>query len=481
MKIAPLRVTKRGQVTQVQIRKSYTLAQKLTMMDRARAYGIRVTATTNGIHRSQLQKWFKKEEEIRFTALRRGTNQYHRTRIDGNGRGSTISLETEIRFMEWFNERRDEQNSSDKGPMKVNINMCIAAIRRIDNTLCRVPRILLRRRLWRMFHRRAITERAITHYAQKVRSCTDMINGFQEYLQEMMKTLKIGVANVCNFDQTNVFFSPDCKRTLATRGSKEVSALQKESNQRCTVMLGCSAGGEKFDPYIIWKGKNSPSGQIFRRNQQIDYNRNQGIPYWEGFYTSNYYAVQENAWMESSLVVDWIQKVYQPWAEEKNEPTIIILDEFAGHMTHEVRTAISAVGGHLVLIPGGYTWKLQPMDIGLDKPFKNKIRDIYDDWGYTNAYDAKPQREDVSLWIKYAWDQITFPNMVRSWEKIGINQDEVQEFDYDEELDLAGTDDGDGIDCLEFNQETITEISEEEEEADHMYTDINENDDVHIE
>jgi hypothetical protein len=38
----------------------------------------------------------------------------------------------------------------------------------------------------------------------------------------------------------------------------------------------------------------------------------------------------------------------------KNEPTIVILDEFVGHMTKEVRTAISKVGGHLILIPGGY-------------------------------------------------------------------------------------------------------------------------------
>jgi hypothetical protein len=82
-----------------------------------------------------------------------------------------------------------------------------------------------------------------------------MIEGFMEYLQMKMKVLGITIENVCNFDQTNIFFSPEAKQTLASKGCKQVSALRGESTQRCTVMLGCTANGEKFDPYIIFKGK----------------------------------------------------------------------------------------------------------------------------------------------------------------------------------------------------------------------------------
>jgi DDE superfamily endonuclease len=222
-------------------------------------------------------------------------------------------------------------------------------------------------------------------------------------------------------------------------------------------------------PYIIWKGKNTTTGRINKQIQRIENARDLGFPVCESFNTSNYYAVQENAWMESKLVVEWLEKIYQPWAREKGEPTILILDEFAGHMTSEVRDAVSSVGGHLILIPGGYTWKLQVMDIGLNKPFKNKIRDIYDDWGYTHDYNAKPQREDVAYWIKYAWDNVTYQTMIRTWQKIGLHQIVPEEFDYDEELDLQGTDDGDGVDFLAYNNEVlIHENNEEEEEADEI-------------
>jgi DDE superfamily endonuclease len=165
---------------------------------------------------------------------------------------------------------------------------------------------------------------------------------------------------------------------------------------------------------------------------------------------------------------------YRKCAIEKNEPTILILDEFAGHMTSEVRDAVSSVGGQLLLIPGGYTWKLQPMDIGLNKPFKNKIRDIDDDWGYTNDYDAKPQREDVAYWIKHAWEQVTYQTMIRTWQKIGIHQPVPEEFDYDKELDLEGTDDGDGINTLDYDREinNLQQLNDEEEATEALYTDI---------
>jgi DDE superfamily endonuclease len=137
------------------------------------------------------------------------------------------------------------------------------------------------------------------------------------------------------------------------------------------------------------KEKITTTGRINKQLQRIENARDLGFPVCESFYTSNYYTVQENAWMESKLVVECLEKVYQPWAREKGKPRILILDEFTGHMT--------SVGGHLILIPSGYTWKLQEKDISLNKPFKNKIRDIYNDWGYTHDMTIM-QNPNKKMW-----------------------------------------------------------------------------------
>jgi hypothetical protein len=63
--------------------------------------------------------------------------------------------------------------------------------------------------------------------------------------------------------------------------------------------------------------------------------------------------------------------------------------------------------------------------------------------------------------------------MIRTWQKFGLHQIVPEEFDYDEELDLQGTDDGDGIDFLAYNNEVlIHKQNEEEEEADELHTDV---------
>ena len=50
---------------------------------------------------------------------------------------------------------------------------------------------------------------------------------------------------------------------------------------------------------------------------------------------------------------------------------MVILDEFIGHMTTEAQAAMVDCGVFMELILGGYTWKLQVSDVGVNKPFKH--------------------------------------------------------------------------------------------------------------
>ncbi|CAG8826345.1 7716_t:CDS:2, partial [Dentiscutata erythropus] len=41
---------------------------------------------------------------------------------------------------------------------------------------------------------------------------------------------------------------------------------------------------------------------------------------------------------------------------------------------------LSEKNTNIAIIPGGLTSKLQPLDVSINKPFKAKIRHIYDEW-----------------------------------------------------------------------------------------------------
>jgi DDE superfamily endonuclease len=71
------------------------------------------------------------------------------------------------------------------------------------------------------------------------------------------------------------------------------------------------------------------------------------------------------------LMLEWIEKVWKP-SISCNKTSYLILDECRSHLT--------ACNTEVDLIPGGYTSRLQPMDIGLNKPFKKYVPDSFTDW-----------------------------------------------------------------------------------------------------
>ena len=79
-------------------------------------------------------------------------------------------------------------------------------------------------------------------------------------------------------------------------------------------------------------------------------------------------------------------------------------------------------GVFLEFIPGGYTWKLQVLDVGVNKPFKNHIQDSYNTWFGLNNYDIKPQRSDVAHWVTALFDAVEKAIILKTWERerVGI-------------------------------------------------------------
>jgi hypothetical protein len=109
-----------------------------------------------------------------------------------------------------------------------------------------------------------------------------------------MTMFQIGPENVCNFDETNVFFSPECKRTLARKGGGTVSAVRADSSQHCSVMIGVSCTGHKFPPCIIYKGRNILGGTIKRQMKKVE-SMAAEVDEYDGFPTSLFMQCRSTA------------------------------------------------------------------------------------------------------------------------------------------------------------------------------------------
>ena len=54
--------------------------------------------------------------------------------------------------------------------------------------------------------------------------------------------------------------------------------------------------------------------------------------------------------------------------------SLLVFDAFEAHVTETVKRALTRENTNLAVIPGGLTSILQPLDVSLNKPFKDGVR-----------------------------------------------------------------------------------------------------------
>ncbi len=312
-----------------------------------------------------------------------------------------LSARLVVELKVFFDSLRDE----DFG---VSLRIMVTELRRLSpEAIDGCTEGSINSRVYRLLRKWDNTWRRGTHKAQNTRHTTEVIEDFLEYFRMKFRLMGVDCSRVYNVDETNVFFSQEPIFTYAKRGSRTVSIKGADSAQRCTVMLRGNLAGGKLSPFIIFKGANTRMGYI-KKELEIG----------DGYPKDMVYGVQEKAWMDEELMLEWIEKVWKPEVEG-NEQTYLILDECRTHLTTSVRNAFAECRTEIELIPGGYTSKLQPMDVGINKPFKNHIRAEFHNWLVVNR-KTRPSRQSVSEWVSGAWNAISASVVRNSFRGAGL-------------------------------------------------------------
>jgi len=136
-------------------------------------------------------------------------------------------------------------------------------------------------------------------------------------------------------------------------------------------------------------------------------------------------TTQKKAWMDESRMLQWIRKVWDLYTNGK--PALLSLDTFSAHLTDTVKAEFEKFNTKLLIIPGGCTSILQPLDISINKPFKDYVRQLWCqymvDMCETSVGRIKPASKSVLLdWVSKCAKLVEAkPNTVkRSFEVGGI-------------------------------------------------------------
>ena len=104
---------------------------------------------------------------------------------------------------------------------------------------------------------------------------------------------------------------------------------------------------------------------------------------------------------------------------------MLVIDSFEGHKTESVRQKCNASNTHIAIIPGGLTSIVQPLDVCINKPFKDRLREKWHLWmskgefQLTKGGNLKKSGYDlICQWILEVWDSIPTEMIIKSFKNV---------------------------------------------------------------
>ena len=84
---------------------------------------------------------------------------------------------------------------------------------------------------------------------------------------------------------------------------------------------------------------------------------------------------QQSGWMDSNLMKNYVDKYFKDIGiNDLRIPKMMVYDSFKGHLEDSVKKKFYDNNFDLAVIPGGLTSICQPLDIAINKPFKDNLR-----------------------------------------------------------------------------------------------------------
>ena len=160
---------------------------------------------------------------------------------------------------------------------------------------------------------------------------------------------------IANMDETPLTFDMPPNPTIISIGEMtlKIRTTGNEKN-RVTVVLACAGDSTKLEPMVI-----------FKRKTLSKMNNKHGVVV----------STQEKGWMDADQMKIWIDKVWRSrLGGLGRRRSLLLYDVFEAHVTESVKAAIARENKNLAVIPGGLTSLLKPLDVSLNKPFKDNVR-----------------------------------------------------------------------------------------------------------
>jgi len=264
----------------------------------------------------------------------------------------------------------------------------------------------------------------------------------QSFIEEIKKLIEEGKYEmdfILNFDETGVVTEHSKTKTIEETGAKRVRVKTcGKSKDTHTVVLGGSMIGEKLPAMVILKGTGKKSLGIIIPKHLVIHHRKEG------------------SWMDEKGMENYIEKILKPWASKipVEKRALLLIDNSSTHINKKLEQKLKDLRIDVKTFPPCTTGYVQPMDIGVNAIFKNKISEYWDEYQFNQeetelTKKAKnfiaPSRDQKISWIGKAWNEVSEDNIKKSFSIYFSQPNPIVE-----EMEIEGQDKEDNND--EFDQ-----------------------------
>jgi len=398
--------------------RKFTLDQKVACLGNLKEFGGHMT-------QSQLQQ----HTNLALTSISNWVKAAREKRTVYKARQKPGHTYSHTAFLKWFkgveeeasvarNKQRSIALSKVTGDEKMRVVSLVLQFRAIGyrvtrNLVVTITQIVTENRYtptlqWAgaMMRDNGLTSRSVT---SKVRVSPGLSSGESEaielrFLQRLAYAInihKLPLSMVVNFDQTSAAFHPNqFKNTYAPRDSKSVLTTKLDEKKSCTLLVGVAMDGSMLKGQLIFKGgkKCVPSKT----------------------YENLLYATSETGWSDDESMKAFITDSVIPYMDgarscsaaglpkfdgNSDEPRascrgLLVFDCWSRHKKVEFRNFLREQGFAFIFVPAGATADLQPLDVAVNAPLKEKMASLRDAWVTEVITKEGGQKDDANMLAK---------------------------------------------------------------------------------
>ena len=377
---------------------SYDASFKLKVIQYAETHGYRAAGREFNVGESSVRDWIKSKDKLKNIPKSKRSCRYSVSPF--------IQLESDL--FNWITNLR----SCGLVVTRFAIRLEALKLYKTNKSIYQIETPFKASEGWctRFMNRTGLVLRTKTHISQKLpKDVEDKVLNFQKFVINERKNHAYLLSNIGNMDETPLNFDVPHNKTVNIKGQKSISIKTTgHEKDHFTVVLACLADGTKLKPMIIFKRKTMPK---------------------EKFPKGVIIKVHPKGWMDETLVGEWLEEV---WGARpgglRNAKSLLVWDQFRAHLCDSVKQKLSQQNTRQAVIPGGCTSLLQPLDVSLNKPFKNGIRKRWTEWMLNGEKSftkggamKKAELSVVATWVKEAWEEISVAIVIKSFKKCSIS------------------------------------------------------------